>query len=351
MTASGSRPVGATGTRQTVLVTGSPGSGRRTLTAALAAAAPRMRLADGTAEQTQRGEHTVVHVTRRLDRIASAAVAAVTGSGCSTVLVLSRADEIGGARATALVSAAEVADRWATRPEVQCAGVPVVAVAGLLAVAPATLTTADLSALDVLAGLPSCVVEDLLLIPGALDTALAQDGRGMLEGRELVARLGVFGVRLAVSLLREGAADRSSLGGELRRRSGLLDLLGVLERSAARSPADLQPPAHRREDDGEERDDQHPGAGEEGDLVGPRAAAHDIGGDDGRGRPDATEDPQDPPRPRPTAQQEDQADGPHDRAGGDGAQGKQQRGRHARPEGRRGRLRVLLGGQGQQPGT
>ncbi|KQS71496.1 hypothetical protein ASG41_19655 [Modestobacter sp. Leaf380] len=316
-----------------VLVTGAPASGRRTLAGALAHALPAVPQAPDAGLR--------VHLARRLDAAALAATA--------PVLVLSRADETAGGRAGAMVAAARVAHRWAQHPALAGTPVVVVPVAGLLAAAPATLVPGDLVALRLLAAAGPGEVEELLLRPGALGARLA--GQPGTDGRELVGRLGVVGVRLGASLVREGVGDVAGLGAELARRSGLPELCAaVLGRLSAGSAADVQPPPDGPEDDGNQHRDHRRRAGQEADLVQWRSTPDDVGGHDGGGAGDAGEHPEHPPGPGAAAQQQGEAGGAGQERDEHGPHRQQQRGRHARAEHRRGRLRVLLGGDGGQPG-
>ena len=151
------------------------------------------------------------------------------GGRASTLTVLSRADEVGSARVDALRSAQRVAQRTAGEPALQALSSAVLPVAGLVALAGRTLRHAELLALRTLAALPPAELESLLISadrfvrPGTT-TAVPPDVR-----QRLVARFGLFGVRLAASLVREGATDSATLAAELVRRSGLAELERLLD--------------------------------------------------------------------------------------------------------------------------
>ncbi|HKT04665.1 MAG TPA: hypothetical protein VJT31_34545, partial [Rugosimonospora sp.] len=141
-----------------------------------------------------------------------------------TMLVLSRADEVGGGRIDALTSARQLARRLRREPQVRAVCQTVVALAGQLAVAGRTLREPECDALCALAGRPRDELAGYLLsadrfagtgFPVPLDPQVRVD---------LLARFGLAGVRLASTLLRTGAAMPSSLAGELVRRSGLDEL-------------------------------------------------------------------------------------------------------------------------------
>lgn len=135
--------------------------------------------------------------------------------------VLARADEVGAGRPDAMRAARVVADRYAD--ELGRLGLchTVIPVAGLLALAAATLRHSDYQQLAALAGTP-----DTTLGRGMLSVdRFAADGNGLPgtgAGRaELVRKFGLFGVRTAVGLLREGVEGSPALAAELLRVSGL----------------------------------------------------------------------------------------------------------------------------------
>ena len=137
--------------------------------------------------------------------------------------VLSRADEVGAGRIDAIDIAERVAADYRRDPRVRGLVQTVLPVAGLLAEAAVGLRERDAAALSALArGGP---VADALLLTaqrfagadGAADGIVAAAAR-----RELLASMGLSGVRLSVALLRAGVVhDAVGLARELRRRSGL----------------------------------------------------------------------------------------------------------------------------------
>jgi hypothetical protein len=138
----------------------------------------------------------------------------------TTVAVLSRADEIGGGRADAMFSARAIATRYRAEPSLRGLCQNVVAVAGLLAHTGRTLRQAEFAALTELAALPREDLDRALL---STDRFTRTHGQG-----ELVARFGLFGIRLATSLIRQGTLTPAELADELVARSGLADLQKVL---------------------------------------------------------------------------------------------------------------------------
>lgn len=139
----------------------------------------------------------------------------------NTVAVISRADEIGGGRVDAMISARGIAGRYRSDPALQGLCQNVVAVAGLLAFSGRSLRQNDFAALSGLAALPREELESLLL-------SADRFAEGSAERRALLGRFGVFGIRLSVTLIRQGVTEPSALAAELVARSGLLELQKVL---------------------------------------------------------------------------------------------------------------------------
>lgn len=156
-------------------------------------------------------------------------------SPVNTIAVLSRADEIGAGRIDALESAAAVARRYRTDSSLRGLCQDVVAVAGLLAQTGRTLRRAEYAALAALAELPREELAALLL---SADRFLAADpGKAPSLGDQevppelrqaLLDRFGLFGIRLSVTLIRQGTDGPAALAAELVNRSGLVELREVL---------------------------------------------------------------------------------------------------------------------------
>ena len=139
------------------------------------------------------------------------------------VAVLSRADEVGAGRADAMASASAIAARYRADPRVAALCQTVVPVAGLVAQASATLTEAEVAVLRALAVDLSAAEVDALL------ASADRFGAGSPERAALLLRLGVFGVRLGVSLLRSSPSlTASGLASALAAASGLDELRSVL---------------------------------------------------------------------------------------------------------------------------
>ncbi|WP_433292422.1 dynamin family protein [Actinoplanes sp. CA-030573] len=138
-----------------------------------------------------------------------------SGTPVNAVGVLSRADEIGGCRLDAMSSAARVAARYATDERLRRLCPVVVPVAGLLGAAGATLREEEYRVLAAVAAEPMDDVVELLLTADRF--AASSEARA-----RVLDRLGLFGVRLSVRLIREGrVADSGGLARELTEHSGI----------------------------------------------------------------------------------------------------------------------------------
>jgi hypothetical protein len=146
----------------------------------------------------------------------------------NTIAVLSRADEIGAGRLDAMVSARQVARRYRTEPKVRRLCQTVVAVAGLLAQTARTMRQAEFSALGVLAQASRSELDSLLLSADRFVAAEAHPTLPAQTRSALVERFGLYGLRLATTLIRQGHREPGALAEELVRRSGLDELRTVL---------------------------------------------------------------------------------------------------------------------------
>ncbi len=137
------------------------------------------------------------------------------GTPVTAVGVLSRADEIGGCRLDAMTAAARVAARYAADDRLRRLCPVVVPVAGLLGMAGATLREEEFRVLAGVAALPMDDVIELLLTADRF----ADSGE---ERSRVLGRLGLFGVRLSVRLIREKQApDAAALARALTGHSGI----------------------------------------------------------------------------------------------------------------------------------
>jgi len=146
-------------------------------------------------------------------------------SPVNAVGVLSRADEIAGGREDSLEVAGRIAAQYAADARVRALVQTVVSVSGLLALASTGLQERQHAAVVALAGAPT----SLLLSADRLLDARPEVGPSREVRAELLDVLGLFGVRLCVSLVRLGTApDAGSLAAALRRLSGLEDVRALL---------------------------------------------------------------------------------------------------------------------------
>ncbi len=143
--------------------------------------------------------------------------------------VLSRADELAGGQDDALVSAAKVAARYRSSPQVRRLCQTVVPVAGLLAQAASTFRQSEYNLITRIAGLPQ---DQLDLLLASADRFVDNDlvANVVSTDREtLIRRLGLYGVRRAVYAVREGLVDDTQgLAQYLFEQSGLAELRRVL---------------------------------------------------------------------------------------------------------------------------
>jgi hypothetical protein len=143
--------------------------------------------------------------------------------------VLSRADEIGVGRLDAMASARRIASRLAAEPHVRRVVQTVVPVAGLLAETAATLTETEVAQLRRVAEVPVAEAEELLLTTDRFLERRPELGLTSIEREALLRRFGIFGVRLAATLLRRGdVATATDLARDLAERSGVGHLHDVL---------------------------------------------------------------------------------------------------------------------------
>lgn len=143
--------------------------------------------------------------------------------------VLSRADEADGGRGDSLEPARRISREIADAPELAGLHQNFIPVSGLLALRGQTLRQSEFAALRALASIEQSELESALISVARFTSADRQlpipaDERGHLAGA-----FGLFGIRLAVTMIRAGdAPDAPALAAELLRRSGLDDLRHTL---------------------------------------------------------------------------------------------------------------------------
>jgi hypothetical protein len=148
-------------------------------------------------------------------------------SPIGAVAVLTRADELGAGRPDALASAGRVAARWSTDVRVRalCAGV--VPVAGLVAETARTLREDEAAAVRALAALDGDARERALASADRVVT-VDLDGVDVAAREAIVDRLGLFGVRVGVACVDQGATTASALAAALLERSGIAAVRAAL---------------------------------------------------------------------------------------------------------------------------
>jgi hypothetical protein len=143
--------------------------------------------------------------------------------------VLSRADEVGVGRTDAIDLARRIAQQYRRDQRVRGLVQTVVPVAGLLAQAGSTLRERQYADLEMLGRAPASVAAPMLLSADRFTGESAGVGIPAGQRRELLDRLGLFGIRLSVALIQQGlASSATDLSRELVERSGLPEFRAVL---------------------------------------------------------------------------------------------------------------------------
>lgn len=177
----------------------------------------------------------VIYLMRHVHRADAEFLAAfmdseVTGaSPVNSVAVLSRADEIGGARLDSLHSAARIAERWRSDPRLASLCSDIVPMAGLLAETAQTWREDEAAAVRRIAAEPYNHVARMLLTvddflePGASDEPVE-------VRRRLVQRLGMFGLRRLHAEVSDGRVRTATeMAADLAAISGLGAVRGLIE--------------------------------------------------------------------------------------------------------------------------
>lgn len=176
------------------------------------------------------GADALVFLTRRMspeDLALLARFQAATseaGAHTTTLTVLSRPDESGSGGLDALLSAHQIAERITADPAVRAVTEHVLPVSGLLGLAGRTLRHREFVALRTLALADRADAEDMLLSADRFVRPQARVPVSPEIRNGLLHRLGLFGIRLSIGLLRTGVADVDTLADQLVRRSGLAEL-------------------------------------------------------------------------------------------------------------------------------
>ncbi len=149
-------------------------------------------------------------------------------SPVNTIAVLSRADEVGVCRPEAMQTARRIAARYRSDPRLRRLSQTVVPVSGLVAQAAMTLTESEYRALAALAAMPRDEADHVLL---TVDRFVAEDATPVtqIEREQLLDRLGLYGVRTSVRLIRlRAASSATELAAQLRDISGVEELRRLL---------------------------------------------------------------------------------------------------------------------------
>lgn len=157
--------------------------------------------------------------------------------------VASRADEIGAGRMDAMLSAKEVAGRFTAEMDRSGVCQAVVPVSGLLAFTARTLRQSEFDALRTLSAVEPAELNKAML---SVDRFVRDDAEMPVDVAtrvDLLGRFGLFGVRIAVTVLRAGVLqdkpiDADTLAADLLERSGLVALREVIDQQIAQR-ADL----------------------------------------------------------------------------------------------------------------
>lgn len=151
------------------------------------------------------------------------------GTAINTLGVLSRADEIGSCRRDAMEVAARVASRYAGDVRLRRLCPVVVPVNGLLGFAGVTLRESEFAELSAIANSPPDTLESLLLTADRFVTSRVSIGVPPEARSRLLERVGLYGVRICVQMLRNGAVkDSTAMSRSLVKTSGLDRLLVLL---------------------------------------------------------------------------------------------------------------------------
>ncbi|MGJ9412940.1 dynamin family protein [Aeromicrobium sp. CF4.19] len=156
------------------------------------------------------------------------------------VAVLSRADELGAGRLTAMVSINRAVERLRNHPSLEGVCETVVPVAGLMGLGATTLRQSDFTVFRSLAGRDRDETRKLLI---SAERFITTDNATLPSEKvraDLVDRFGIYGIRLALAVVRGGVSDATELSTELVRRSGLEELRRVLDVNFAQRQPELK---------------------------------------------------------------------------------------------------------------
>ena len=162
-------------------------------------------------EQRPSDADAVIYLMRHLHRLDAEFLGSfmdrsvANSSPVNSVAVLSRADEVGAGRLDALASARRIADRYQHNETLRTLCTAVVPIAGLIAETGLTLREDEVRALRTVAATPEPVLERMLRSADAFCEPESSELTVEIR-RELLDRLGMFGVRFCADQLRDRAA-------------------------------------------------------------------------------------------------------------------------------------------------
>lgn len=161
-------------------------------------------------------------------------------SSIGSVAVLSRADELGAGRLTAMVSINQAVEQLRNHPELEGVCETIVPVAGLMGMGAMILRQADFKTLRDLAARKPEETHQLLLSGERFVTAREEWLPSELTRIDLLDRFGMYGIRIALAAVRGGVDDAAQLSAELLRRSGLDELRRVIDIHFRQRQAELK---------------------------------------------------------------------------------------------------------------
>lgn len=157
-----------------------------------------------------------------------------------TIAVLSRADEVGSSRLTAMISINEVVDRLRNHSGLSAMCEAIVPVSGLMGMGATSLREADFIVFRDLAAHDPKETEHLLL---SAEHFIASKELWLPSEQtriDLVDRFGMYGIRIAFAAIRGGITDAGALASELTRRSGLDELRRLIDVHFAQRQSELK---------------------------------------------------------------------------------------------------------------
>jgi len=142
----------------------------------------------------------------------------------ATLLVLSRADELGASQIDALFAAKQVARQHRKDMRTRALCQDVISVTGLLGYAGKSLQQHEFDALSTLANASRSTLDGYLLSADRFAGPEFPLPLPVESRRALLDRLGLFGLRLCTTLIRQGYDNLGTLSAQLVQRSGLTEL-------------------------------------------------------------------------------------------------------------------------------